>query len=70
MQQRKTKKYSKGMMKNYNSEQPGQFLEQLLILPDVKIRIPNSISIYYTGTVAAPVWTERKKRSTAVHTLE
>ena len=35
------KKESKGMLKSYYSGQPGQFLEQLLIVPDLRLRYIN-----------------------------
>ena len=31
------------MLKSYCSERPGQFLEQLLIVPNLRLRIPNCI---------------------------
>ena len=34
-----------GKLKSYYSEQPGQFLEQVLIVPDLRLRIPNCIYI-------------------------
>ena len=37
------KKESIGVLKSYYSKQPGRFLEQLLVAPDLGLRIPNCI---------------------------
>ena len=37
------KQQSKGTLKIYYSEQPGQFLKLLLIGPDLRLRVPNCI---------------------------
>ena len=43
------KRKSRVMLKSYNSEQPGQFLEQLLIVPDLRLRINYFTYTYELG---------------------
>ena len=39
------------MLKSYNSEQPGQFLEQLLIVPDHRLRNPDCTIYLVRGKI-------------------
>lgn len=52
---RETKrKEPKGTLKG-NSEQRGQFLEQLSVVPDLRLRVPHGIYIYSKRRGVAPV---------------
>ena len=45
------KRKSRVMLKSYNSEQPGQFLEQLLIVPDHRLRNPDCTIYLVRGKI-------------------